>query len=124
MKLNKTCKVCGTRYAYCDGCLEYAHLEPWHNLFHDENCRKIFHIVTDFQAGLLTKASAQVLLEECDLSQKHAITASILEVVNTILVESAPENIAEPVAEIVAREPRKRNRKRNRLSVVETENIE
>lgn len=124
MKLNKTCKVCGTRYAYCDGCLEFAHLEPWHNLFHDENCRAIFHMATDYQAGLLSKESAQEIILQCDLSKQDQFAPAIKKIIAELLAE--PESPVEAVAEVkIVEEPKKvRNRKRNRLSEDTSENIE
>ena len=54
-KHKKTCILCGKEYSYCSNCSEYANLPVWHNIYHDENCKNIFNIATNFHAGKINK---------------------------------------------------------------------
>ena len=83
-KNNKKCIVCGTEYTYCPSCAEFANVAIWHNLYHDENCKEIFAIATDFNAKVLDKDVAKEKLGKCDLSNKKSFHNSILKAVNEI----------------------------------------
>ena len=51
---NKTCIVCGEVYTYCPNCAQFAHLPKWKNIFHNENCKKLFETVSDFKQNEIT----------------------------------------------------------------------
>ena len=66
---NKTCLTCGTKYSYCPNCNRN---EPaWMTDFHEENCKNIFQICTQYNVELLTKEEAQEALKLCDLSEQE-----------------------------------------------------
>lgn len=67
-KKNRECLVCGTKYSYCPNC---NRKEPaWMAEFHDENCKNIFQICTNFNANVMSKSEAKAALDQCDLTNK------------------------------------------------------
>ena len=86
-KNNRICIVCSTKYTYCPNCAEFDHLEKWHTIYHDENCKNIFEAASDYLAGYITKEEAKLKLDKCDLSNKanfhHKIVEAIDEVYGT-----------------------------------------
>ena len=85
--INKTrnCIVCGKEYEYCNHCKKHSSLPTWMALYHDENCRNIMNIATEYAAGNLTKAEAKLQLECCDLTGKHKFKGSVAKTVGEIL---------------------------------------
>ena len=74
-KKNRECHTCGEKYSYCPNCNRN---EPsWMAEFHDENCKNIFQICTQYNVGLLTKEQAKESLNACDLSNKENFTECI-----------------------------------------------
>lgn len=67
MANNRVCLVCGKAYEYCGSC-NGKKLPTWMNLFHDENCRQIFHAVSDYSQNVITKDDGRDKLSGCDLS--------------------------------------------------------
>jgi hypothetical protein len=55
--------------------------------FHEENCKNIFQICTQFNVGLLTKEQAQEALNACDLSNKENLKAFIQRDLENIFAE-------------------------------------
>lgn len=53
-------------------------------LYHDENCRNIMNISTDYMAGSLTKADAKAKLDGCNLTNKRDFKESVIKAVNEI----------------------------------------
>ena len=103
-KRTRNCVVCGTEYTYCNTCREHASLPSWMALYHDENCRSIMNIATEYMAGNLTKADAKAELDKCDLTNKKNFSESVLKAVNEIYAtkkSSKAEGIkvAEEIAE-------------------------
>lgn len=84
MKNNRTCILCGTEYKYCGNCAEDSRLEPWHNIYDNNNCRTIFNTATDYCAGLLSKDEAISIFDSCDLSNKDSFNSSVLKVLNEL----------------------------------------
>lgn len=80
----RNCIVCGAEYEYCPKCKAHADLPAWKSIYHDDNCRNIMNIATDYMAGALTKAVAKSKLDECDLSNKRNFRASVLTAINDI----------------------------------------
>ena len=93
-KKNRECLTCGTKYTYCPNC---NRKEPsWMVEFHEENCKNIFQICTQYNIGLLTKEQAQEALIACDISNE----------------ENFAQFIKQDFAKIFAvEEPKKRNKK-------------
>lgn len=84
MKNNRKCILCGTEYKYCGNCAEDSRLEPWHNIYDNNNCRTIFNTATDYCAGLLSEDEARSIFDSCDLSNKESFNASVLKVLNEL----------------------------------------
>ena len=108
-KRSRKCVVCGAEYVYCNTCKEHASQPSWMALYHDENCRSIMNIATEYMAGNLTKADAKSELDKCDLTNKKNFKESVLKAVNEIYaikkstkveVAKAPEEIEENVEEV------------------------
>lgn len=74
---NRTCAICGKAYRYCPSCYEDRHLENWHIMFHDENCKNIFHILTDNYFSHISDTAAAEKLGKCDLSGLESFCPAI-----------------------------------------------
>lgn len=90
-RLNRTCICCGTNYRYCNRCAEDAGKPSWLRNFHDENCRKIFYVVNDFNHGEITASDAAKILKNCDLSNKRNFKESIANIIDKIMETAAPK---------------------------------
>lgn len=96
----RKCIVCGTEYEYCGNCKSYSADPTWKAIYHDENCRNIMNIATEYMAGNITKSAAKSKLGNCDLSDKNKFKESVLKAVNEICaskksVHAAPIKTAE-----------------------------
>ena len=80
----RKCIVCGKEYEYCNRCSSHANMPTWMALYHDDNCRSIMNIATEYMAGNLTKAEAKSELDGCDLTNKKNFSNSVLKAVNEI----------------------------------------
>lgn len=80
----RKCIVCGKEYEYCNGCKSYAAFPAWMAIYHDENCKNIMNIATEYMAGNLTKAEAKAKLDGCDLTNKKNFKESVATAVNEI----------------------------------------
>lgn len=95
MKPNKECVICGEAYHYCSSC---PRKDPtWKQSFCCENCRKIYYAVAGYTTNQKTKQqAAEILLNECDLSNMDHFKASTKYQIMNILegekkVKPAPE---------------------------------
>lgn len=98
IKKTRNCIVCGTEYEYCGNCSKHASLPAWMAIYHDENCKTIMHIATEFMAGNLSKADAKIALDKCDLTHKKDFKQSVLAAINEIYTTDKPvknENVKE-----------------------------
>ena len=82
-KNNKTCVCCGTQYTYCNRCNEYINEPAWKNIFHDENCKDVFHIVSDYNGKALDKNAAITNLKNCNLTVNF--NESIKKIINELV---------------------------------------
>lgn len=80
----RNCIVCGKEYEYCNRCSSHATMPTWMALYHDDNCRSIMNIATEYMAGNLTKAEAKSKLDDCDLTNKKNFSESVLKAINEI----------------------------------------
>jgi hypothetical protein len=53
-------------------------------IYHDENCRNIMNIATEYMAGNITKAEAKEQLETCDLKNKKNFKESVAHAIDEI----------------------------------------
>ena len=83
-KRTRNCIVCGVEYTYCNSCKEHASQPSWMAIYHDENCRNIMNIATEYMAGNLTKSDAKAELDKCDLTNKKNFKESVSKAVNEI----------------------------------------
>lgn len=103
VKNNKKCLVCGAVYSYCGSCAEYRHLPTWMTTFHSDNCRRVFNIVSSYNAGSLSKEDALIRLNDCDLTDKNKYSRKVSEVIDeirTAKVETIGE-MSQEVKEVV-----------------------
>ena len=99
----RKCIVCGEEYEYCNNCRRYSSLPAWMAIYHDENCKNIMNITTEYMAGNLTKEEAKSQLDGCDLTNKAKFKESVAKAVNEILGVKKSEKITkEPGIEIDA----------------------
>ena len=80
----RNCIVCGKEYEYCNRCSSHATMPTWMALYHDDNCRSIMNIATEYMAGNLTKVEAKSKLDDCDLTNKKNFSESVLKAINEI----------------------------------------
>lgn len=83
-KLNRTCTVCGKKYRYCPSCYEDRNMENWHIMFHDENCKDIFTILTDNFNGHLSDSETLKKIQKCDLSNEDSFYKEIKDHIDRI----------------------------------------
>ena len=95
-KRTRKCIVCGAEYVYCNNCREYASRPSWMALYHDENCRNIMNVATEYMAGNITKGEAKEQLDMCDLKNKKNFKESVLKVVNEICTTNKATKVDAP----------------------------
>ena len=86
-KNNKKCIVCGKVYTFCNSCSAFDRYPRWMGIYHDENCKNVFEITSDYLSGDITKEEAKVRLDKCDLSNKQNFHKVILDAINQIYGE-------------------------------------
>ena len=87
-KNNKTCICCNTKYTFCTRCDDFDFEPRWKAIFHDENCKNIFNLLTDFNAGLINKEKAIAELKKLDLSNIEKFKEKIQEEIQNLLKEN------------------------------------
>lgn len=92
-KLNRTCFTCGEKHSYCPDCYDDRHLESWHIMFHDENCKNVFNIINQYFYSHITTEEAIKQLKCCDLTIKFI--DDIQNEVDKLLIKDKPAE--EPV---------------------------
>ena len=99
----RKCVVCGKEYEYCNRCSSHASKPTWMALYHDDNCRSIMNIATEYMADNITKADAKSQLDNCDLTNKKNFKESIVKAINEICAtkKAAKVDIAIADEEIV-----------------------
>ena len=95
----RKCIVCGKEYEYCNRCSSHATMPTWMALYHDDNCRSIMNIATEYMAGNLAKADAKAQLNNCDLSNKANFKESVAKAVDEIFTAKKAAKSDEVVAE-------------------------
>ena len=72
-------------------------------LYHDDNCRSIMNIATEYVAGNITKADAKSQLDSCDLTNKKNFKESVVKAINEIYAAKkvAKPNVAKEAEKIV-----------------------
>lgn len=80
----RKCIVCGEEYEYCNRCSSHSTMPTWMALYHDDNCRSIMNIATEYMAGNVTKADAKSQLDNCDLTNKKNFKESVVKAIDEI----------------------------------------
>lgn len=83
----RECYLCGEKYHYCPTCTQDKSKPTWMVEFHEENCKTIFQLCTDFNMKFLTKDEAKKALSKCNLSNKASFRASVQKTIATIFTE-------------------------------------
>lgn len=86
-RFERTCVVCGKKYEYCSGCATYDSVPTWYNVYHNENCREIFRVATQYHNGKLDREEAKAAFKACDLSYINDLKPSIHELIDELLKE-------------------------------------
>ena len=68
MKPNRTCMTCGKKYLYCPTCEDMKDWPLWMLVWHDENCKKIYHILGFYTDKVYTKEEAKKKLSTCNIN--------------------------------------------------------
>lgn len=114
-KNNRTCLCCSKTYTFCLHCSDYDHLPRWMNIFHNENCKKLFDITNEYLSGGITAEEAKERYSKCDLSYKNKLDKSIVKAIDMankatkkkvakekVVEEKVVKEIAEDIAEFSA----------------------
>ena len=99
----RKCIVCGKEYEYCNRCSSHANMPTWMALYHDDNCRTIMNIATEYMAGNIIKADAKSQLDNCDLTNKKNFKESVIKAINEICAtkKTTKVDFVKPDEEIV-----------------------
>lgn len=99
----RKCIVCGEEYEYCNRCSSHTSMPTWMALYHDDNCRSIMNIASEYMAGNLSKADAKSQIDNCDLTNKKNFKESVIRAINEICAtkKAAKADIAKADEEIV-----------------------
>ncbi len=115
-KVNKICLCCGKKYSYCTSCHTPTADTYWKNMWDTENCKKVFMIISDYKANVLTADEAKNKLAECDISDKNSFKDSIVKALKEIGAVSDKKEVTS-VEEVAVEnkndtdfKPKKRNR--------------
>lgn len=81
---NRKCICCSAEYRYCNSCSEDKLKESWYTIYHNENCRNIYNIISSYLSGRITKEEAKEKLDKCDLSYKDKLKDKMVEIINKI----------------------------------------
>lgn len=85
MQTNRVCKTCGKKYFYCSNC--HVKNPQWMLMWHEENCKNVFEIVSAFVQGQISKNTAKQRLQKCDLTHLYTFKENIRNYVEDILEE-------------------------------------
>lgn len=91
----RKCVICGTIYEYCPNCSADNDKPAWMASFHDENCKQIYRITSNYIGKAISKEEAKQQLQTCDLTQKDHFAPVILERINEIFQTEFEEQVKE-----------------------------
>lgn len=115
MANKRKCLCCGRTYEWCS-CDKYRDYPTWYNTFDNQNCHDIWHVLSDFESGILSKDEA---LERMKPLNPSVITnANALESYKKLTAE-APATMVEAETPTPAEEKTMANPEDETLSVSE-----
>jgi len=85
----RKCIVCGKEYEFCGGC-KRKNKPSWMNLYHDENCKNIWHAITTFYDKDGAVAAAE-MLSDLDLSDMDNFSEDVKNKIEMIFDEAFNE---------------------------------
>ena len=83
-KANKTCVVCGNKYAFCPNCSSRTNEPAWKNIFCDANCKELYDICVAYRDGVITESEASIKLKGCNLNVLANATSSVSKILQNI----------------------------------------
>lgn len=117
-KYKKICFLCGKEYQYCSSCKDFRTQPTWKNMFHSENCYKIFSLSTQFAQGSYSAEEARLMLDKYDLSDIDNFKPDAIEQIK-IIQNSKPTVIEEKVdKEVETKDETKDKTKDNKKDVL------
>lgn len=108
---NRICKTCGKEYFFCTHCDKSLDSPQWMLMWHDENCKKVFEIASDYAQGRLPKDKAKKELNKCNLSVFYTFKENIRNILEDIMAE---EKVLEPQVDEKVSIKKTRNQSRRR----------
>jgi len=72
-KPNHTCVTCGATYYNCDGCASMGAVTPWRSIACSVECYQAFLTVKELQAGRVTKAEADEMIQRSGFDTNKAL---------------------------------------------------
>ena len=100
----RTCCVCGTEYRYCPKCNEDKDKPRWMFVYHSENCKDIYDVMTEYEWGQIDADEAAKKLKKLDLSKLDDFGESYKNTLNKIMSNVSKTKVEEPVVENVTTE--------------------
>lgn len=82
---NRTCIICGKQYHYCPNCGEDSSKPTWYFIFHNQNCKNIYNVCTDWRDEKITIEQAYKELSKLDLSDLNNFANDTKNQINEIL---------------------------------------
>lgn len=102
------CKVCGSAYSYCPGCVKDMDKPRWMVSFDKPECKTVFDTLVSNSAGKISDAEALEIVEKSGVVVRGA---SVLSHVEKLRNGGQPKKEAAPViqeVEMVSLEPEKK----------------
>lgn len=113
MQTNRICKTCGKKYFFCSNCDKNLNDPQWKLMWHDENCKNIFEIVSSYVQKQISKEVAKKKLEKCNLKELYSFKDNIRIIIEEIIAEE--KKVSQQEKKVVEEQPKKRPiPKRNR----------
>ena len=104
-KNNRVCKTCGESYSFCPTCAGVTATEKYRTMFCSKNCRDVFHTLSKYTIGVVTKDEAKEVLSSLDLSKQgkfsEQIKTDVEEIMGTNKKSFKKKIIEEPIVEDV-----------------------
>lgn len=99
----RKCISCGEEYKFCLHCAEYDHLPRWKNMWHNENCKNLFNIASEYSVKNISAEEAKERFSKCDLSYKNKLHKNIVKAINEVnkLTKKAASKKEKEVSEVV-----------------------
>ena len=100
----RICCVCGTQYKYCPKCNEDKNKPHWMFVYHEENCKNIYDVMTKYEWGQITADEAATELEKLDLSKLDNFGESYKNTFNKIMSNVSKTKVEKHIVDEVVTE--------------------